>query len=337
MAVTRAKMTSTSRSEHNAFIIGAGFNQDAAAYGYGTRYPLVTDLARECFEGPVDPDHVEEAFQTALSHQPYREDHPLEKLRYLIMRADEKIGPELCRCVDDAVNPYVAFLRKFVSAAFLSFNYDVLLELLLFRLGAWRPEDGFGVPVRARLKLPGGGASCSPVDGLPDRSITSVLHLHGSYSINPREFDFVQRSAGATNRIDIQAREEPSFDFDHYLFPPFAPLNPDLGYVPRMSRVMAPVPDKAEGLKGVFVHAVRQKAIGALQRSSRVAAIGYRFNEHDRGSYRPLLEAIAGGSILVVSPDADDSVRHLVSEHPKISWTPLTLTFAEWAARGFQL
>jgi hypothetical protein len=330
-------MTSISRSQPIAFIIGAGFNQDAAVYGDGIGYPLVIDLARECFEGPIDPDHVEEAFQNALSHQPYGKDHPLEKLRYLIMRADYKIGPELCRRVGDAGNPYVTFLRKFASASFLSFNYDVLLELLLFRLGAWRPDDGFGVRIRAQLKPTGGGASCSPVDGLPDRSSSSVLHLHGSYSIYPGEFDYVQKSAGATNRIDIQAREEPYFVFDHYLFPPFAGATPGLDYVPVQARVIAPIPDKAEGLKAAFVQKVYEKAVDLLQRSKRVAALGYRFNERDAESYRPLLEAIAGGSILVVSPDADESVRRLILEYPNIAWTPLARRFAEWAALGFPL
>jgi len=132
------------------FLVGAGFKVDAASQAGVSdhRYPLVSDLASHCFGMRSLPTgrSIEDAFADALSR---KDDKPLRVLSDLLMEADYYITPGLRPDRGAIENSYTAFVRRFEQETVITFNYDSLLELVLFGMQRWRPEDGYGVPVRA--------------------------------------------------------------------------------------------------------------------------------------------------------------------------------------------
>jgi thiamine pyrophosphate-dependent acetolactate synthase large subunit-like protein len=83
-------------------------------------------------------------------------------------------------------------------------------------------------------------------------------------------------------------------------------------------RIIAPVPDKSQGLKeAAFTYT---KADALVRDSDIVVVIGYSFNPHDRASYQPLLQALSaspGRRLLVVSPDAGSIAKRYPSGLPE--------------------
>jgi hypothetical protein len=106
-------------------------------------------------------------------------------------------------------------------------------------------------------------------------------------------------------------------------------------HVEQEERIIAPVPDKAEGLKDEFVKAVYETAETLIAQADRIAVIGYSFNPHDHASYNRLVRVAKGRSVLVVAPDADDSIDRLRSKYPEIRWVGQSLTFKNWVGRGY--
>lgn len=104
-------------------------------------------------------------------------------------------------------------------------------------------------------------------------------------------------------------RDEPKFLFDpHSIGQCFAPFtSPTIvdGYRGPERRVLAPVPDKAEGLKGEFIASVYGRASEVLSTSSALVVVGYGFNPHDVSSFGPILSAAASRClpVVLVSPD----------------------------------
>ena len=194
------------------------------------------------------------------------------------------------------------------------------------------PRDGYGVKVAAHLH-PGAGAE----EFAGKKSSALVLHLHGSLCIRTSEYE-ARRKPGESIAW-LTERDEPRYAFDpSSISPNFAPFQRDVGADDVEERIIAPVPDKSQGLKQAFIRATYAKAVAVVRDSDTVVAIGYSFNAHDRGSYQVLLDALRtskGRRLLVVSPDADTVVRAIRAGFPDISIEPLKATFKQWVTASF--
>ena len=318
------------------FLLGAGFNCDAttevgktidtplASSGLPTRYPLVGDLLKPCFgldNLPLDKS-VEELFQENIEAG---NDKPQQVLYDWLLKLDYYIAPHLRRGGSHEDNIYTKFLSRFPDSHILTFNYDSLPELLLLAERSWCPADGYGV------KLEFNQAKIRKGNPPVDKSQRLVLHLHGSLCVYAVTHDFQKRPGSNIPWM----REHPArFLFDPgiigHLFWPFKQISASIGYQLEAERVIAPIPDKAQGLEGEFIDAVYRKAEDVIKEAYQLVCIGYSFNQHDRQSYEQLLRAASGKSILVVSPDSSTVTKRLTSEYPKISWKYQDLTFKEW-------
>src|SRR5262245_58166753 len=89
---------------------------------------------------------IEQLFEDAIKAKDQR---PIDQLYDLLMGADYFLGMGLC--CGQVTNSYLTFLERFRDSHFLTFNYDSLVEILLFHLRRWRPEDGYGMSVEAGL------------------------------------------------------------------------------------------------------------------------------------------------------------------------------------------
>src|SRR5207244_6299312 len=118
----------------------------------------------------------------------------------------------------------------------------------------------------------------------------------------------------------LTERDEPRYAFDPAsISANFTPFDRDVGADDVEDRIIAPVPDKSQGLKLVFIRDTYAKAVAGLRDSGTVVAIGYSFNPHDRGSYQTLLDALhesRGRKLLVVAPDADTVVKAIRAGFP---------------------
>jgi hypothetical protein len=328
---------------HPVFLIGAGFNRDARRYvtrgasienryEIDCNYPLVTDLAQECFGRDLrESESIEELFAAAVKVGNFV---PLQRLCDALMKADWYIARRLTEPYA-AGNPYMSFLDRHRGCHFLTFNYDSLLEILLLRLRAWCPIDGYGVPVRAKIDPPAAARSAVR------RSSSYVLHLHGSLCIHTRSFEFVPKQGSDVEWLTQM--ETPEFMFDPYsiarLFLPYRGMarKPE-SFVPIEERVIAPVPSKAEGLTEEFIRRVHLCASDILKSSPLLVVIGYRFNELDGPSYDLLLRAfssVAQPRATLISPDAGMLKARLTRSYPEILWEPFDATFADWANADF--
>ena len=318
------------------FLLGAGFNADAASEAgcQGTllpdRYPLVSDLLKICFKRDALPFNksIEELFQESIDRG---ETQPLETLYDIIMKADLYIAPRLKRGESHDNNIYTRFLRDFPKSPLITFNYDSLPEILLLAENSWSPKDGYGVPVQAHQRTIRKGP-------LPiEESLRPVLHLHGSLCIDTSTYYFAKQPEH--NYPIMQDYNEPKFLFDPErlgnCFSPFERILPSLNYTEPFKRVIAPIPDKAEGLNGEFVTAVYNKAVELLNTASQIVAIGYSFNRNDRASYAQLLDRVADKPVLLVAPDAGTLIKRLAQEHSNIPWEAKSMTFKEWVNNGY--
>jgi hypothetical protein len=313
------------------FVLGAGFNADAAAevgrqqseYGY----PLVGDTLRLCFDLPEVPAEksIEDLFSEALERHDYA---PIRILADRLRYADYHVAHALA--LAQAVNCYQQFFRTFPNSRFLTFNYDSLPETFLFRLGRWYPRDGYGVPVTTHLP-PGS-------EHLANRTSDAlVLHLHGSLCIRTSEYE-ARRKPGGTMAW-LTEREPPLYAFDpSSISGNFAPFHRDVGFDDVEERIIAPVPDKSQGLTEAFIRATYTKAEEVVRNSDTVVTIGYSFNPHDRVSYQPLLRAFGqspGRRLLVVSPDAAKTADKIRAGFPGLSIEPAEATLRQWVAASF--
>ncbi len=200
------------------FIIGAGFNRDANAEAGPARlpsvYPLVGEIAQICFgfNDPPPGGSVEQLFHDAIAS---RNHTPIDILCDTLMQADYYLTERLA--AEDSRNSYRTFLDHFPASHFLTFNYDSLIEILLFAAKRWRPEDGYGVPVDARLE-----AIQTPPPRVSSQNL--VLHLHGSFCVYASEFFVNWTSSGRSHTGVIEHRDTPLFRFDpdsitHRFFP----------------------------------------------------------------------------------------------------------------------
>lgn len=255
------------------FLLGAGFNADAKAESGaidGIAYPLAGDLAHLCFglcSLPLEQS-IEDLFNDAQEHN---DPEPIRRLSDCLMKADYDLLEHLLSYFGAKRNCYYRFFERFVGSQYLTFNYDSLPELFLLHQSQWYPHDGYGVPVDCEIY---------PTDApMKDRPSTSlVLHLHGSLCLYASPFKFEE--APGEKLTLLKEREQPQFRFDPdkigRLFHPFQGVCPNHDWDLPESRVIAPVPDKTEGLKGEFITEVYERAEELLRSSTLpLVAIGY--------------------------------------------------------------
>jgi hypothetical protein len=314
-----------------AFLLGAGFSVDAAAEAAllpSKGYPLTDDLLAECFGVTTLPPgtSIEDLFGRALSEHNLG---PVTRLSDLIMDADGQIAFQLSDAGKHPDNVYATFLRRFPDAHFLTFNYDSLVEIVLLSLGRWRPDDGYGV--RVEVGLPSDRVS------LPERSRNVVLHLHGSLCVYAEEYRL--DSTSIPSYQVLAARGIALFGFDPdaitFCFQPFEAGDRAMRYHHVDERIVAPVPDKAEGLKEVFITDMYRQADIVLSHADLVVVIGYRFGLYDKASYDRLFRPSRSQRMLVVAPDAIDIVHRVRAEYPSLTWQAEPKTFAAWVHADF--
>lgn len=318
------------------FLIGAGFNVDAGRRrmrdGSEYWYPLVADIARHCFN--LEPaqipsgKYVEDLFWDA------RERHdsgPMKRLTEKLMQADYYLAQPLAP--PGEANCYSKFFDTFDRANFLTFNYDSLPEIFLFRRERWYPEDGYGVPVRTELSF---GASVPA----GRKSSSMVLHLHGSLCLWSPAFE-IHQNAG--DRIaELIPLNRPRYNFAPHVissvFTPYRGVLPDRSYKTTDRRVIAPVPNKASDLEQDFIREIYTRACQLVRDSGPLIAIGYSFNTSDQASYGPVLKALEESrerKLIVVSPNASEPARRIRKEYPRLHVEPIERTLKSWVADSF--
>jgi hypothetical protein len=329
----------------NLFLFGAGFDIDAtreAGPVYGNSiyighhqidcgYPLVADVLKLCFDLDELPrgKSVEDLFSDALRMGNYK---PMERLVDRLMAADYYLAHKLA--TSEQSNSYWKFFEKFDGAQFLTFNYDSLPEIFLSQTGRWHPEDGYGVPVATRLAF---GVKLHA----NEKSASLVIHLHGSACVYTIESEIVGNPVGGI--AQLVHRAEPLYAFDpdstSHCFPRYDRVVSSTGHIRIDERVIAPVPDKSEGLKEAFVRQSYAKALPLVRQAGSLVALGYSFSPYDRMSYNPVLEALAQSherTLLVVSPQARELAKRISAEFPDLRVRPVEKTFRGWAADSFR-
>jgi hypothetical protein len=135
--------------------------------------------------------------------------------------------------------------------------------------------------------------------------------------------------------------EEPRFLFDPDAlgshFSPYERVPPSYGYQHPEFRVIAPVPDKAEGLRRAFIRKCYQTALSRVTHSRRLISIGYSFAESDKRSFAPILQRFIqteGQLITVIDPNAKQIVEYLQTLFPAL-YRPIPWRFRDWACGGF--
>jgi hypothetical protein len=310
------------------FLLGAGFNYDAkkvagtiagesfycGKYHIDCGYPLLSDLYKICFPGKENDlsRSIEELFDESIKKRNYE---PVRHLYDKIMEADYYL---ITRLNQTPSNCYTTFFNKFKESSFLTFNYDSLAELFLLKLGQWYPHDGYGVPVETPLNWSIENDDKKKMEYLKKSSTSLVLHLHGTLCIYIKDFEI-------HNNL-IELKQNPAFNFDPNsiaaLFYPYEKAPFDLSYSPRIEeRVIAPVPDKTEGLKNDFIQRIYLKGSELLKTSKILVVIGYNFAVHDKR--------------LIISPNATELEARLAREYPNIKWRSLSTSFRNWVDSDF--
>jgi len=335
---------------NTTIVVGAGFNFDSGAevgpiyaeslngpFKFVCRYPLMKELVPLCF-----PERQNEVCQSIEEwFQQSNESGNMKPLRHLydeLMKADYYLVPRLVDPDRGIDSPYSRFFNHFLQADFITFNYDSFVEISLHRLGRWTPVDGYGVSVLVCTST-----AVSEKVSIPEYSQNLVLHIHGSLCVYESDFTFSEADRAGIHWLKQKPETEFLFDPDslsHLFFPWERVIQPFLGLDPLETRVVAPVPQKAKGLKAVFVNKVRERAADVIRNADRVVAVGYSFNPVDCESYEFILQELSGkhNSVLfIVAPSAADIAIRLRTSFSRIDFKPIEMRFSEWASNGFKL
>lgn len=302
----------------------------AGPYDFSCDYPLMSDLIRLCYP---EREHencrsIEEWFQASLDGDDFQ---PLRRLYEQLMKSDYHLVQRLIQNAERQTSSYGRFFEMYPDADFVTFNYDSFVELSLFKMRRWAPVDGYGVPVLA-AQIP-----MAPNRGVLRTSKSVVLHLHGSLCIYDSSFRISEPDAAGTNWLQQKPQSDYLFDPDSLggLFLPWRRYSEaHQGPAPIEARVIAPVPNKAEGLRRDFLTKVRSQAERRIQKADAVVAIGYNFNPSDAGSFEPLLSAVArraDPTLTVVTPSALETTERLGKFYDGIHFHPVPLSFSQWA------
>lgn len=175
------------------------------------------------------------------------------------------------------------------------------------------------------------------------RSSSCVIHLHGTACVYTIESDIVGNPVGS-GVAQLILREKPRYAFDpdsiSHCFAGYGRVMSPTGRVPIEERVIAPVPDKSEGLKEAFIRQSYASALQLIRQVGTVIVIGYSFNSYDRVSYSLLLDALtqtADRKLVLVSPHARELANRLSMEYPELRIQPVEKTFGQWAADSFRV
>jgi hypothetical protein len=105
-------------------------------------------------------------------------------------------------------------------------------------------------------------------------------------------------------------------------------------------RVIAPVPNKAEGLQQPFIQKTYENARSLARETGCVVAIGYSFNPHDKASYDPVLKVLLNSkekTLIIVAPNVGEVAARLEDEYPRLRIEPIRKTMKQWAKDYFRL
>ena len=330
------------------FLLGAGFNKDAGREAglvnlhsmYGNyqkkfEYPLASDLLDICFgkESMRKEMSVEECFAEALEKKNY---DPLRHLCDTLMECDYRLIPLLLPDGGNQNNCYIKFFKCYEGPSYLTFNYDSLPEVFLYRMGQWYPHDGYGVRVKVETQL--GGKN----DELEHKSTSLVFHLHGSLCVFTSEFDLMPTTDSRFKELRLRENSDYFFDPESIslLFPEYRTPFTMTGYEPIELRVIAPIPNKVEGLKQKFIGNVYSRAIQLISETDKLIAIGYDFNPLDKVSYDPLLVKLSNQEspqVLLVGPSASRIEARLRNDYPRINWRSVSMNFKSWVEADFPM
>jgi hypothetical protein len=305
------------------FLLGAGFGYDARSAALEIEpdvagrcpecaYPLVSDLWDICFPGEeLDrEDGFEAVFAERLAEG---ERKPLRKLIETVSKADWYLGGAIFPAESNPVSCYLKLLETFDTSSFLTFNYDILLELGLINLERWTPRDGFGVSVKV-----------NPDDYYKDTvkaSSNLVVHLHGTLAVYVGQDGSFKFDAGwNANQFRKHERIWPDLMDDDFL----------------ESRIIAPVPSKLKEVTAQrFVRSSYDKALQLLGEQCTLVSIGYSFATTDSPSYRGLLNKLVENNsrLVIVAPDANEIAKRLGEYELEVR--VVTCGFKRWAENGF--
>lgn len=328
------------------FLLGAGFDIDAtreagAFYGdsiyigrhqIDCSYPMIADVWKLCFGLDNSPEgkSVEDLFDEALRKGDYK---PLETLVDRLMGADYYIAHRLATA--EKSNSYQGFFAHFDDGHFLTFNYDALPEIFLSRAGRWFPEDGYGVPVRTEP-----APLAKPLTNTKSSSL--VIHLHGSACVFTIESQIRGNPVGGM--AELIHLEEPLYAFDpesiSHCFPRYGRMVSVTGRTRPDERVIAPLPDKSEGLKQAFIQKSYSMALPLVRQEGVLVAVGYSFNPYDRASYHRILRELEQSTertLFLVSPQAGDLAKRIANEYPTLKVRSVAKTFGQWGADSFSV
>lgn len=332
-------MTDSFVGSSPVFILGAGFNVDAASEagypivpysGLKAHYPMLGELLEPCFgiEALPPGKSIEDLFQDSFDRN---DPKPFNDLCNRLMEADNYITHRIKQGGSHSSNVYTKFLEDYPESPLLTYNYDSLLEILLLANNAWCPTDGYGVPVDVSQKTIRMGKQPAKESHRP------VLHLHGSLCVYAVTFYIEELHDTGPDRLRFDRHPQFLFNPEEISssFFPFEGVPPGLGYEHAPERVIAPIPNKATRLTAAFIKAIYARALVEIKKANQIIAIGYSFNSHDRSSYEVLLSSFYGKKVLLIAPGAIELAKRLNKEYPYIEWHAESKTFKDWVLSDY--
>jgi len=295
------------------------------------RYPTVNELVQYCFGPDVTiPEGAEKLFTDAYARNDWV---VLKRLTTILQGADHYIATPLSL----RESAYSRFFNRFMDSAFISYNYDCLVELFLQQRGRWNPQSGFGVNAEAyKPAFPIG----PELHGYLGASV-EVLHIHGSLYLYPIESDLSTPDQHGTQWLTM--RSSPRFIFDPdslgASFPGYSRPLAVHGYSAPEQRFIPPIADKAESIEQAYYRIVTQNALERIHDSDRAIAIGYSFASSDKPSYDSFLRELfsRSGILIVIAPSSQLIAERLRLDYrsysPTIEYLPMT--FSQWDNAGF--
>lgn len=278
------------------FVVGAGFSSQLSA----GRYPIMSALGEEllrklpflsnyqCNE-PFNLEVVMTRLDMDIRQQQpdaarLRVEHHIEEVqRFLATRLSLSQVPNAAKT--DAEALCRDLFRP--GDAIISFNYDCLLEHILYRLGTWTPRGGYGDAPGLDLREYGSAIPANP-NGI------TILKPHGSLN-----FGITRMIGGGREQLlQVIVNEE--------LFPR---CNAHLGNIPPMPPVTLPSYMKFFGETRTMVH-LWHDAAQRVAEADTLIIVGYSLPESDTlsrflisfftsgpaaGSHKPLRIAILSG------------------------------------------
>src|SRR5206468_396185 len=103
--------------------------------------------------------------------------------------------------------------------------------------------------------------------------------------------------------------------------------------------VIAPIPDKSQGLKHAFIQKSFAAALSFVRRAGVLIALGYSFHPYDCASYNLILKTLVQTkerTLFIVSPQAEELAKQILAEYTGLKVHPIEKTFKAWAMDSFR-